>query len=80
MFFWFYRSIGFDGNIKFTKKRNYVSRGMGCQDSFHFCYATSESDGALIQFVDQVMWCLQSSNNHQGLLNGKCTVFKTVKF
>ena len=26
---------------------------------FHFYYATNESNGAIIQFVDQVMWCLQ---------------------
>ena len=49
MFFWFYRSVGIEGNIKFAKKG----------DSFHFCSVTNESDGAIIQFVDQVMWCLQ---------------------
>ena len=41
-FFWFYRSVGFEGNIKYFKKRNYISHGVRWPCSFHFCYMTNE--------------------------------------
>ena len=41
-FFWFYRSVGFEGNIKYFKKRNYISHGVCWPCSFHFRYMTNE--------------------------------------
>ena len=42
IFFWFYRSVGFEGNIKYFKKRNYISYGVHWPRSFHFRYVTNE--------------------------------------
>ena len=40
--FWFYRSVGFEGNIKYFKKRNYISHGVRWPCSFHLRYVTNE--------------------------------------
>ena len=40
--FWFYRSVGFEGNIKYAIKRNYITHGMCWPCNFHFRYVTNE--------------------------------------
>ena len=42
IFFWFYRSVGFEGNIKYFKKINDISHGVRWPCSFHFRYMTNE--------------------------------------
>jgi len=64
IFFWFYRSIGFQRNNKYAKKRYYISHGMCWHCSFHFRYVTSKmcllykfiSPGATVFLVFQVFF------------------------
>ena len=47
IFFWFYRSVGFEGNILLKKG---IKSAVACADEtvFHFPYVTNESDGTII--------------------------------
>ena len=48
--FWLYRSVGFEGNTKYAKKRNYIV-AMECTDLAAFTLATCKWDCSLCKLI-----------------------------
>ena len=51
LFFWFYRRVGFEEKIKYSKKRCYVNHGMRDVAGFTFEYVTNKQ-------ANKILWLL----------------------